>query len=283
MFMRQGSCSFYLIKVGLMFLWFKSLSLDHWRKHGLLFLDNYINRFQSLSLIRFYHISITGPFITLLNDITEHWRLFHVVKFIFHGFSVIEELLWNIHCQIHSFRTCYSNLRLSYFFWLLLFLVFYLNYFIDALSFVLLWISWLCMRVRVFLFVFIERNLWWGFKHTVFALSGCSADNWCFLLVFSPLLLFLPPLIHEIIFTVYFHLEYKFNTEFWEESCYLKLAFDIVPEVFPDFLDIIFLFLFMKYAEKICLYFVKILDVLIELTLDIEGDAFDVLFLILGG
>ena len=55
-----------------------------------------------------------------------------------------------------------------------------------------------------------------------------------------------------------------------------------MSETFPDFLDVGSFFFLMEDAVEIGLDFIKILNVLFELGLDIEGDAFNILFFILG-
>jgi hypothetical protein len=82
--------------------------------------------------------------------------------------------------------------------------------------------------------------------------------------------------------TVNLNFEGKFNAEFGEDSSELELTFEVVSEIFPDFLDVGSFFFLMEDAVEIDLDFIKILNVLFELGLDIEGDAFNILFFILG-
>ena len=112
-FLSQCGCSLNFIEVSLMFFRLECLGLDHGGKHRFILLLNYVHRFQSLSLVGFNQVGITGSFITLLDNIAQHWGFLSVVKFIIQSFSVVEELLRDLSRHVNSFRTRYPDLRLS--------------------------------------------------------------------------------------------------------------------------------------------------------------------------
>ncbi len=56
-----------------------------------------------------------------------------------------------------------------------------------------------------------------------------------------------------------------------------------MPEVFPDFFEIGFLFFLVVNSVEVVFKLIELLDVVFEMCLDIEGNAFDILFFIVGG
>jgi hypothetical protein len=56
-----------------------------------------------------------------------------------------------------------------------------------------------------------------------------------------------------------------------------------MPEVFPDLFEVSFLFFFVVNSVQVVLRLFELLDVVFEMILDIERNALDVLFFIVGG
>ncbi len=135
----------------------------------------------------------------------------------------------------------------------------------------------------VFLFKLRKRVLGRCFKETGFALvGGFTSDGWL-LFVFFLLLLLLPPLMHKVVLTVYLNFEGELDVKLGKDRYDLDFTFEIVPEVFPDFFKVSFLFFFVVNSVQVVLRLFKFLNVVLERILDIERNAFDVLFFIVGG
>ncbi len=91
------------------------------REQRLILLMNLINRLQLLPLIGLRK-HITRPFITLLNNITQHWRLLPIIVIII--MRRFDTFLWTFYCHVHSLWVSYADLWLSNLvFWLERFLV----------------------------------------------------------------------------------------------------------------------------------------------------------------
>ena len=135
----------------------------------------------------------------------------------------------------------------------------------------------------VFLFKLRKRVFGRCFKETGFALVGGFARDGWLLFVFFLLLLLLPPLIQKVVFTVDLDFEGELNVKLWKDRYDLDFTFEIVPEVFPDFFKVSFLFFFVVNSVQVVLRLFKFLNVVLERILYIERNAFDVLFFIVGG
>jgi hypothetical protein len=88
---------------------------------------------------------------------------------------------------------------------------------------------------------------------------------------------------HKVVLTVYLNFEGELDVKLGKDRYDLDFTFEIVPEVFPDFFKVSFLFFFVVNSVQVVLRLFKFLNVVLERILDIERNAFDVLFFIVGG